>query len=224
MNNIELLRESAPPDFRKISDVLSNEETLTPAFKEFENKNRNPLLILIAGSILWSSPCDAEKLRNSISLEKNTLLNNFDSFLQEYETINSPLLNYYENLSQKVYLKKNTKKELIRDIVSFRSLQENWDGFGALPLEVESAAHAIELIDLLGSDAYGHIDEIFPNPHGTLSILWINNSGEKLSLEIGNSSFSYYVEFISKDTEYFNNKVANDFEVKKINEFIKVLF
>ncbi len=128
-----------------------------------------------------------------------------------------------EEIAEITTPKKVSRKTLIKEIISFEALKLNWDGYGAYPLEVESAANALELMYLWNKNVYEHIDEIYPNPNGTISINWVNKLNEKLCLEIGNKSMSYYVEMCSKDTRYFNNVFINEFEAKKISEFVTAL-
>ena len=117
-------------------------------------------------------------------------------------------------------LKTYTKQELFKEICSFKSLNNNWDGYGAIPLEIESAANAMFLISSLDGNIYGSIDKIFPNPHGTISIIWSNTNDETVSLEIGNKSMSYYAEISHQETEFFDNIKINDSEISKLAAFI----
>ena len=44
----------------------------------------------------------------------------------------------------------------------------------------------------MGDNIVSKIQDVYPNPNGTISFLWENYSNERISLEIGNSSMSYY--------------------------------
>ena len=107
--------------------------------------------------------------------------------------------------------------------MSFKSLNESWDGFDSIPLEVESASNAIELIDLVGEKTFCSIDDYYPNPNGTISLEWENELDEKISVEVGNNSFSYYVDFTGADVKFFNNQNIDFSNAKRLSEFIQVL-
>jgi len=49
------------------------------------------------------------------------------------------------------------------------------------------------------------ISEYYPNPNGTITLEWENEDGDCLFIEIGNHSFSYFVEINNEETLYFNN-------------------
>ena len=115
------------------------------------------------------------------------------------------------------------KKELVSEILSFKSLENNWDGFGTIPLEVESAVNVITLIDLIGENLSCTIGEIFPNPNGTISLIWNNQSNETISIEVGNGSLSFYVALSSHKTLFFNDIKINSEESGKISKFIELL-
>jgi hypothetical protein len=125
---------------------------------------------------------------------------------------------YYERL--KGGIQKHTKQKLFKEICSFKSLNNNWDGYGAIPLEIESAANAIYLISSLSNYIFESIDKIFPNPHGTISIMWGNSNNETVSLEIGNNDMSYYADISGQETEFFDNIAINDSEIAKLSSFI----
>lgn len=111
-----------------------------------------------------------------------------------------------------------TRKALIKDILSFKVLNNNWDGYGAYPLEVESAANAITVINSLAEYSLIKVDEIFPNPHGTISI--ILKSINTISIEIGNDSMSYYVLENGKEPLFFDDIDVNLSEIESLETFI----
>lgn len=114
-----------------------------------------------------------------------------------------------------------TRDQIIKELISFRSLENNWDGHSSIPLEVESTANAIRLLDLIGSKIFNSIKEIYPNPHGTISYVWEGSKGQTLSLEIGNSSMSYFVEPSEGDITYRNERPINHKEAWEISEHLK---
>ena len=102
-----------------------------------------------------------------------------------------------------------SKYKLISEILSFIALKNNWDGFGAIPLEIYSATNVIVLMDLIGEEKFCTLNEMFPNPNGTISLTWNNKSDETISMEIGNETLSYYVALSSKKTLFFNDIKIN---------------
>ncbi|WP_242203231.1 hypothetical protein [Aestuariivivens insulae] len=116
-----------------------------------------------------------------------------------------------------------TKKEVIQNILSFKSLINNWDGYEALPLEVESAGNTIYLLNLLEDDLIGRIDDFYPNPHGTISFEWMNNLNEKVYLEVGNKSFSYFAKFNSSEPLFFDNLEISDENIEVLVQHIRAV-
>lgn len=116
-----------------------------------------------------------------------------------------------------------TKKEVIQNILSFKSLINNWDGYKALPLEVESAGNTIYLINLLESNVIGGIDDFYPNPHGTISFEWVNDFNEKVYLEVGNDSFSYFAKFNSSEPLFYDNLEISDENIEILAKNIRAV-
>lgn len=225
MSKIEIITSRESFNYEDFLQAISSEATTTSKVRDFERRNHNPLIVFLAGSLLWSIPCDASVLKTNISAPTEFQTPSFESFLDFYSNeIDVPFANYFEELTKKIPQIKYCKKDLVKEIISFKSLKQNWDGFEALPLEVESAANAIALIDLLGDEINSHLDQIYPNPQGTISLIWNNDSNETVFVEVGNNTMSFYVQLAGKAPQFFNNIVLNDFEAAKISEFIKILF
>jgi hypothetical protein len=106
---------------------------------------------------------------------------------------NSKLIEYRNSEVSLVPLSKY--ESLKKDINEFVKLKENWDGYGAIPVLPSIAETANTLIDFLGSPFIDGISDIFPNPHGTITIEWQNRNKEKLSLEIGEINYSYFIKY-----------------------------
>lgn len=142
-----------------------------------------------------------------------------------YEDYPNVFLDYdYKYLWDDAILDKE-KRQCIESILSFKSLQESWDGYGAFPLEVKSASNAIRFLEILdlNSKFYNPTD-IFPNPSGTVSLIWENEEDERVSLEIGNDAFSYYTKFNTVETEFFNDVEVNEITIENITRKIKALY
>jgi hypothetical protein len=220
MNNIELINRDLgilAPDEILNEDVLDTTKQLDSI-----RFSKNSLFVTMAtGTLMIAGQASA----SIIDLNNNySNIDNIDWFFNEYKPNVECLLTDYL-----IEVKKITNKEvynkstLIREILSFKSLKENWDGYSSLPLEVESAANAILLLDLLGIENSSLITEVYPNPTGTITFEWKNDSDEEIVVEIGNKNMSYYIQFSSKQGVYKNNVLINIEEADEISKYIKML-
>lgn len=196
------------------SDINNPNSTKSVAFEVF--LKRSAVKFAIVGSSLLAnveqtysmSPILKYSDELSIDSYNNEILNDYPNCLQDYKT---PLS-----------LKK-MKSELIQDIVSFESLKVNWDGYSAVPLEVKTASNAINFINLLDDKTISGINSLFPNPNGTLSIIWTNIRNERISFEIGNKSYSFYSKFNSSKPNFFEGKYFDAKLAKQITELVSWL-
>lgn len=62
-------------------------------------------------------------------------------------------------------------KEIVERIKSFRELKQNWDGYGAEPLEPSVIVAALHFVDLIGCSPN---IEVFPTALGTIQFEWEN--------------------------------------------------
>lgn len=190
---------------------------------EFLSKRNynNPLLkFVVTGSILLSTT-NAYSIENKIVFHEN--IENLEQNLLSYnKCIELPLKEYIKELSESSSSKFNNKG-VIKDVISFKSLTNSWDGYSAIPLEVESASNVISLMQYVGESFSKKLTDFYPNPNGTISFEWSNDSGEIISLEIGNLSMSYYVELNSNNVEYLNNVEINAKEASKLLAYINRL-
>ena len=86
--------------------------------------------------------------------------------------------------------------ELVKNkIDGFLNLENNWDGYGGIPPLEAIAEKAKRFLCILNDSLINKISDVFPNPHGTITIEWENNNNEKLSLEIGENNYSYFIEY-----------------------------
>ncbi len=173
---------------------------------------------VIGTALLCSSPSiyanESNKYSIKQEIQENSLgiANECDILINSFiETVNS-----YQNVTF-------TKKDVIQNILSFKSLINNWDGYKALPLEIESASNTIYLINLLDNKIIGSIDDFYPNPHGTISFEWVNEFGEKVYLEVGNKSFSYFVKFNSAEPIFFDNLDVTDENIQMLAKYISAV-
>lgn len=215
MNKFELIdKERTIEEVNSFSQSIFEQSTLNIPIP---TKNNVFLTSLLVGASLVSNDVSAKpfKLESSNS--------NVITITSEYnKSVNENLVQYINSLN---YLSKFkiSKKSLVRDILSFKSLTESWDGYGAIPLEIDCATNALQLIDLVGESTFCTVSNFYPNPNGTITFEWENAQKETISLEVGNITFSYFVEMASLNTVFFNNKSINAKEAKKLSEFIKAL-
>jgi hypothetical protein len=115
------------------------------------------------------------------------------------------------------------KEDIFNSIEEFVNLENNWDGFGAIPLGLESATNAKEFISSLSEDMFENFYDGYPNTHGTISFEWKNKNDEEFFVEIGNKMMSYYLILkghkpIKKDLVEFSSE-----KIKTIKSYIKKL-
>ncbi len=211
MDNIEILENVLVDyDYTNLYDLSNN-----------TRENRG---IGLRGNIVLTSLL----IGSSVLAQANDFKNYqvFDNTTKESiecsQEIGNEISNYVNRIN---YLNKNynSKYSIIENILSFKSLNNNWDGFNSIPLEIKSASNAIKLLDLIGDDSSSSVKDFYPNPNGTITFEWYNDQNETVFLEVGNSTFSYYVEYNSIETKYFNNQVINEENSKLLSKFIKAI-
>lgn len=116
--------------------------------------------------------------------------------------------------------RKYSYEKAIENIISFKTLKNDWDGYGAVPSDTLCATNAILLLFKL-NDSLLNLDQIYPNPHGTVMMEWRNTNNELVSLEVGSSSFSFFVELNGLGPKFYDNMdVRNDENLLKLKESI----
>lgn len=191
------------------------DRTNTEAANSFKNNNKAKMALIVATGFVTLSP--NLSLRAEIKFQKENKLS-----VENYEE-NVCINDYLMDINSLIIKKNHDKKEILKKIFSFKMLNENWDGYGAYPLEAETAANAIELLDLIGEELFSKVNDIYPNPNGTLTFEWNNNTGEIFALEIGNNEVSYFLEMTPEETIYKNNIPVNVSEAEKIAEYIRYI-
>lgn len=190
---------------------------------EFITKQNSNILLkyIVSGTILFAIP-NASLIARNISISENS--ENLDYYLQSYnDYIEMPFSQHIKGVNEIVSVSKLCNKDIIKDIISFKTLTNKWDGYSAMPLEVESATNAISLMYLVGDLFTEKLKDFYPNPNGTISFVWENDSDETISLELGNEQMSYYVQLNSKNVVFQNNIDINAKEASKLSDFINIL-
>lgn len=207
----------------KTYDLNSIEELFERVIDEssvrIENENnynstkKSSIITIVAGALILAGSFDNV---NQIQFKKSESLESINSYVNSVIT---PLNDYSKSIHKMTSNYSGGSSELVKKIIAFRSLNHSWDGYGAFPAEVESATNAITIVGKLPSKAIALISDLFPNPNGTISFIWENVNDERVSLEVGNSTFSYYVKFNSQDVLFFDNKEINDKEISELGKF-----
>lgn len=218
MRDIEIVDSSILPF--DLENFNFHESTTPDSLSEIEKSRSNPFLkFALSGAVLiGSNSADAASvnfLSQSIiekSIDVEQFLNNYKSEIEQ--TTNQSDLTFHD--------RGLTKQEIVKKILSFKALQDNWDGHNAYPPEIDCASNALLLVDLLG-DNIRNVKEIYPNPNGTITFEWNNNLDEVLNLEVGIETMSYYVEIAGKETVYADQKLISSEETKEIIEYISIL-
>lgn len=168
---------------------------------------------ILAGSSLVVNANDINKYHVCNSLNYPT------SQIEDSKVLNDNIDRYINNIKELNNYK--TKSELIENILSFKTLNNNWDGMGAYPLEIKSCVNSLLLLDFIGDNLFGTVKDYYPNPNGTITFEWSNNQDEEIFLEVGNNTFSYYVSLNSFETKYYNDQTINEENSKVLSTFIK---
>lgn len=210
-------------DYSPQDDKLVAEHTTTTSFEKFDTFNKNPFLkYLVSGSLIFMPPAQHES--GMVNFIPFGPIENHDKFLHEYaDLVDSNINEYIKQINIVTHIDRFPKNEIIKEILSYKALNNNWDGYGAIPTEIESATNAILLIDLIGESIFTLVNEFYPNPNGTISFEWVNNSNEIFSLEVGNESMSYFIKLASQKPIFYDNKPVNAEEANKISECIRLL-
>jgi hypothetical protein len=92
-------------------------------------------------------------------------------------------------------------------------MEENWDGYGALPISRATKYNALSV--LRGIVRHAPTPDITPNPNGTVSFEWESPRG-KAHLEIGQTRLSFYITPVA-GTPIFKDASASDILLNSIS-------
>lgn len=109
--------------------------------------------------------------------------------------INKPLIvSNIEEKQRKSTLLEEEYNNLIEKVKLFRTLENDWDGYGAIELEEKSITNAISFLNLL-KDKSIIKPEVFPTTIGEASLYWRNND-DYIEISFQNEdSFSFFYDF-----------------------------
>ncbi|MBR2507659.1 MAG: hypothetical protein IKB70_12395 [Bacilli bacterium] len=92
-----------------------------------------------------------------------------------------------------------------QELSEFVCLPQNWDGYGAIPLELaayENANHFLDQIDR-GILKYLSQESLQPTPYGTV-IMDFQKGHDLVSVEIGNDKIGFFTKF-KNHKNFFSN-------------------
>ncbi len=112
------------------------------------------------------------------------------------------------------------KERMLKRLESlYADLQyENWDGYGAVPLERQAYENVKRIIESLSGSELKYWN-LFPSPNGTL--LLSAKNGDVASLSIGNNDFSYAA--LNDESEIMGKESFDAMRVVKVIENIHLL-
>ena len=101
------------------------------------------------------------------------------------------------------------------------SLEDNWDGYGALPVSFESYLNARQILDTMPTTT--PLPDISADPDGEISFEWYNGARKRFSLSVGADGQLTYAGIFgsskAKGIESFGDEIP-----KTILESIKRVF
>jgi hypothetical protein len=103
-------------------------------------------------------------------------------------------------------ISRNRFEYLLNQIEELSALEDNWDRYGAVAPLTGVTSKVSQFVPFLAADFVEKITDIFPNPHGTVTIEWENRDKEIISLEIGLNNFSYFVKCNEEDPKFIDGQ------------------
>ena len=104
------------------------------------------------------------------------------------------------------------KEIVINDIDALKELEENWDGYGAVPILSASINNAKKIV-LNNSITADNLEDIMPNPNGTVTITW-SKGNNQVCLEVGTEKMSFFAEINGKTSYSKTEKVTKENTLK----------
>lgn len=137
-------------------------------------------------------------------------LHSCETCFEQIESTDSYELALDENRKERIQTEKIMWQNEIQELAK---LQNNWDGYGAMPVLPECLKNAITILwrENLSSK---YLTDVFANPNGTISLEW-NNSENTIGLEVGFRTMSYYM-VIDGDKSFFDGLKINDSNLNKL--------
>ncbi len=155
------------------------------------------------------------------AFDESAIMKNVDAIEQCEAVINCNIEGFNRVMAAIVNTNEDVRQNLMDQLMSFRSLVQSWDGYGAIPTGARCAATAVKVINGLSNQAIDEMEDFYPNSNGSVSFKWANVLDEKLSLSVGSDSFSYYCRRNGMEAELFDEVPINEITINKLNEDIQ---
>ncbi len=208
LNNYDILLNS--------NDEFSIENIITKKEQKNSNLRANVMLSFALVGSMSITQVDAAQHYNLSNIDENIEIVS----LENGQKISQKLTEYSNELIEKTYADKSA---YVEEILSFKSLENSWDGYGAVPLGVKSAKNTLSLIDSFDAYILNKISDMHPNPNGTITIEWENKDSEIISLEVGKDTFTYYVNFNSLETKFYNKQRFSFENIQMLKKYISAI-
>ena len=161
---------------------------------------------------------------SSSNINASSILNNSNSFSKEISHYIKSISSNIEDINYINAYSFVKKSNFLTEILSFRTLEDNWDGFGAIPIEAQCASNAILLIDNLQEAAFNNISYFRPTSNGTVVFEWCNENNEKISLEVDCTGISYFVKYNTLEPLFFDDrKIEDNHDIDLLASYIESL-
>lgn len=140
-----------------------------------------------------------------------------DAFVTNIDQIvNEATLSNTHIIDKSTELEYYSKDVIRKNILAFKALNENWDGFGGLPLEVSSANNALMFIDAIPQFYFNSYFDLSISPYGTVDFAWDYSDNDECQLEIGNELFSAFFKSSKFNTVYLNNVAISEKSIQAV--------
>jgi hypothetical protein len=220
----EIIIKEIPRDLPSLNQIISvsmqHSGTTVPSTISLHCNDSKFKQKLVIVSLIASSVANATPSLGEVKFTSQSNSSALDIYLDKVEKPFDSALEEYKYL----FRYNTTIQMLLHEVMSFKSLNNNWDGYGAIPTEAKSASNVINLANRISERQLSRLTDVFPNPNGTVTMEWENHSGERLVLEMGNETFSYYVKLNSLEPIFKDNLQIADKFVYELSKNIKRLF
>ena len=98
-------------------------------------------------------------------------------------------------------------KTATKTVHELASLEDDWDGYGAVAISDRARANAERFASIIGDTPFNlPTPEVTPNPAGTISFEWDSPHGEAY-FEIGDTDYSAFIKSNGQPTIYSQGRV-----------------
>lgn len=204
---------------KELAEIACNENTFN---KKYPAITLGALIMLNGIPVIASTNfTENYRLLTPSEVEVPTLITDYSNLITQTENVcNYNLLTKELGLSTLTQDITLLRKELSKNVLSFKTLIHNWDGYGAIPPSVECAVNTLSFLNSVNDYAVlESIDDYYPNPNGTITFIWEKDKNT-VQVEFGAKTMSYFV-VIKNEKHFFNKIEVSDNEIAQLVSFIK---